>query len=232
MSSSATRDAAGRLVVLEGAEGVGKTTQLRRLASRLDRAGRAYLGVREPGQTAVGNQIRGLLLDPASDLAPRTEALLFMASRAQLVERDVRPALARGDTVLADRFFLSTYAYQGAGRGIPLDALRAANAVATEGLVPDLTLLLELPVAVGLARAGARAAHDRMEQSGDAFHARVAAAFARFAEPAWQAAHPECGPIEVVDATGDEDTVAGRIAAVLERRWPETFTSLGESHPA
>lgn len=222
----------GRLVVFEGAEGVGKTTQLRLLSAALVRVDIAHLGVREPGQTAIGNQIRRLLLDPDSDLVPRAEALLFMASRAQLVERDVRPALESGEIVLADRFFLSTYAYQGAGRGLSLAELRAANAVATGGLVPDLTLLLDFPVAEGLARAGARGGHDRMERSGDVFHERVAAAFAQFASPTWQEAHPEVGPIVVVDARGDEAEVAARVAGVLAGRWPETFAQLLESHPA
>lgn len=222
--------ARGRLIVFEGAEGVGKTTQLRLLSARLAHLGVAHLGVREPGQTVVGNQIRQLLLDPASDLVPRAEALLFMASRAQLVERDVRPAIEAGETVLADRFFLSTYAYQGAGRGLPLEALRAANAVATAGLVPDLTILLDFPAAEGLARAGARGGHDRIERAGEAFVERVAAAFALFATPAWQSAHPEVGPIAVVDARGSEREVEARIMETLARRWPETFAPVAESH--
>ena len=222
--------ATGRLIVFEGAEGVGKTTQLRLLSAALSRADVKHLGVREPGQTAIGNEIRRLLLDPASDLVPRAEALLFMASRAQLVERDVRPALARGEVVLADRFFLSTYAYQGAARGLALAELRAANAVATAGLVPDLTLLLDFPVAEGLARAGARGAHDRMEREGDVFHERVAAAFAQFATMDWQEAHPETGPIVVVDARGSEAEVAARIQGVLADRWPETFALPIGSH--
>lgn len=223
--------ATGRLIVFEGAEGVGKTTQLRQLSARLSQMGLAHLGVREPGQTAVGDQIRQLLLDPASDLVARAEALLFMASRAQLVERDVRPALAAGAVVLADRFFLSTYAYQGAGRGLPLEDLKAANRMATGGLVPDLTILLDFPVAEGLARAGARGGHDRMERSGAVFHERVAAAFALYATPAWQAAHPEVGPIVVVDARGGEDEVAERVLGAVASRWPETFALGQGSHP-
>lgn len=223
--------ATGRLIVFEGAEGVGKTTQLRRLAHWLAERDIPHLGVREPGQTAVGNEIRRLLLDPATELAPRAEALLFMASRAQLVEQDIAPSLGRGAVVLADRFFLSTYAYQGAGRGIPIDDLRAANAVATGGLVPDLTILLDFPVAEGLARAGARGGHDRMERSGAVFHERVAAAFAQYATPAWQAAHPEVGPIVVVDARGSEDEVAERVVGALAGRWPETFAPAIGSHP-
>lgn len=211
------------LIVFEGSEGAGKSTQVRRLAGLLERAGRDVVAVREPGGTALGDEIRRLLLDPASDIDPAAEALLFMASRAQLVRGVIRPALARGAVVLVDRFFLSTYAYQAGGRGIDLEAIAGANRLAVGDLVPDVTLLLELPTEVGMARAMARGRADRMEQSGDTFHARVAGAFARFAGGEWQAAHPECGPIVRVDATGDTSTVAARIDAVLNGRWPETF---------
>jgi dTMP kinase len=211
----------GRLVVFEGSEGAGKSTQLARLAGWLERRGQPVRVVREPGTSAVGQEIRRLLLDPAHDVAPRAEALLFMAARAQLVERELRPALAAGELVLADRFFLSTYAYQVAGRGLPEREVSVANALATEGLVPDLTLLVRVPAEVGLERAGRRGAHDRIEQAGAAFHARVAAAFERFAAPDWQAAHPECGPIVPVDGTGSEGEVFERVVAALAARWPE-----------
>ena len=117
----------GLLIVFEGTEGAGKTTQLKRLCDWIVARGRDVVAVREPGGTALGDEIRRVLLDPASDVAPRAEALLFMASRAQLVDREIRPALERGAVVLLDRFFLSTYAYQGRGRGIPETAIRAAN---------------------------------------------------------------------------------------------------------
>lgn len=210
--------ARGPLIVFEGAEGAGKTTQLRRLASWLESGGRVVHALREPGGTPLGDEIRRLLLDPASDIAPRAEALLFMASRAQLVERLVRPALEAGQVVLLDRFFLSTYAYQGAGRGLPEAQVRQANAVATSGLVPDVTLLLTLPVREGLARAERRGARDRMEQNADEFHHRVSEAFTTFATVAWQAQHPECGPIVIVDASGSEDAVFARVRAAVEDR--------------
>ncbi|MBI3791830.1 MAG: dTMP kinase [Gemmatimonadetes bacterium] len=210
----------GRLIVLEGVEGAGKTTQVRRLAAHLASLPVAAVTVREPGQTTVGEGIRQLVLHGTEEMAPRTEALLYMASRAELVERVVRPALAQGTTVIADRFFLSTYAYQAAGRGLPEDEVRAANAFATGGLVPDLTVLLVMPPDEGLARAAQRGAHDRIERASPEFHERVAAAFARSATPAWQASHPEAGPIAVVDAVGSEDQVFARvwgaIAPVLE----------------
>jgi dTMP kinase len=220
----------GRLLVFEGAEGVGKSTQIALLLDALADAGVAHLALREPGGTALGDEIRRLLLDPArDDVAARAEALLFMASRAQLVEREIEPALARGEVVVLDRFFLSTYAYQIAGRGLSESEVRQANAFATGGLVPDLTLFLELEPAEGMARADARGGRDRMERSGDEFHRRVAAAFASFASPAWQAAHPECGPISRVDAAGSESAVHERIATLLADRWPETFRSLSRS---
>lgn len=209
--------ARGALIVFEGPEGVGKSTQLRRLTSWMESGGRVVHALREPGGTPLGDEIRRLLLDPASDITPRAEALLFMASRAQLLESVVRPALAAGHVVLLDRFFLSTYAYQGAGRGLPEREVMEANAVATSGLVPDLTMLLTLPVNEGLARAEQRAERDRMERNTDEFHHRVAQAFATFATAAWQDAHPECGPIVTVDASGSPDDVFARVLAIVER---------------
>jgi dTMP kinase len=217
--------ARGLLVVLEGPEGAGKTTQHRLLAEWMAANGRALLALREPGGTVVGDEIRRILLDPSSDIVPRAEALLYMASRAQLVETAIRPALERGDVVLLDRFFLATYAYQGKGRGIPDDELRKANDVATQGLRPDLTLFMTIPVAEGLARAKQRGGHDRMERVELAFHERVASAFETFATPEWQRAHPECGPIQVVDASGSEAEVFARLTGALRERWPDTFPS-------
>lgn len=211
------------LVVLEGPEGAGKTTQLRRLAEWLTMHGRSVLAVREPGGTVVGDEIRRILLDPDSDIVPRAEALLFMASRAQLIEREIRPALERGDVVLVDRFFLATYAYQGVGRGLPERELQVTNQMATQGLRPDLTLLMMLPVEEGLSRANQRGGHDRMEQAALDFHARVAHAFETFSSQAWQAAHPECGPILVVDASGGENEVFRRLATTLHTQWPDIF---------
>src|ERR1051325_8531880 len=130
------------LIVLEGPEGAGKTTQLRRRGEWSSAKKKDVITAREPGGTPLGDEIRKLLLDPASDITPRAESLLFMASRAQLVEKEIGPALTRGAIVLLDRFFLSTYAYQVAGRGLPHEDIVAANRLATDGLRPDATLLL------------------------------------------------------------------------------------------
>lgn len=214
--------------MFEGAEGAGKTTQLRLLAERLTARGVECVAVREPGGTPVGDIIRELLLDPQATIAPAAEALLFMASRAELVSREVRPRLEAGNVVIVDRFFLSTYAYQVVGRGLPETDVRAANRLATGEIVPDLTLLLDVPVALGMERADSRGSRDRMERSGDEFHGRVGRAFASFASPDWQSSHPECGPIVRIDSSHSEETVFGKVADVLVQRFPETFSVLKE----
>ena len=216
--------ASGKLIVLEGPEGAGKTTQVPLVAEWLRASGREVVTLREPGGTPVGDEVRRILLDSADGaVGDAAEALLYMASRAQLVEREVRPALQRGAVVILDRFFLATYAYQVAGRGLGEADVQAANHLAVGGLIPDLTLILQLRPDVGLARADRRGGRDRLERADAAFHDRVARAFATFVEPAWQRTHPECGPIVPVDATGDVDAVFGRIVGVLRSRWPETF---------
>jgi dTMP kinase len=220
----------GRLIVFEGGEGSGKSTQLRLLADALASAGIAHRCLREPGGTALGTEVRRLLLEREWEMDARAEALLFMASRAQLVAHELRPALARGEHVLLDRFFLSTYAYQIGGRGLPEAEVRAANGLATAGLGPDLTLLLTFPVADGLARAAERStAHDRMEREGEGFHRRVSGAFEVFAKPDWQRAHPECGPIVSIEGVGSERDVARRVRHALAARWPGTFPDIEAS---
>jgi dTMP kinase len=215
----------GRLLVFEGPEGAGKSTQIARLAKALRAQETPHLVVREPGGTPTGERVRALLLDPAHEMHPATEALLFLASRAELITRVIKPALAEGKLVIADRFFLSTYAYQVGGRGLPEASVRAANTLATDGLVPDLTVLLLHHAAEGLARADRRGARDRMESADNEFHERVTASFAHFETPAWQTAHPECGPIVGIDATPPEGVVFASLLTVLGRRWPETFTA-------
>jgi dTMP kinase len=218
--------ARGRLIVFEGAEGAGKTTQIRILAERLATAGIAAVAVREPGGTPVGDDIREILLHPEQEITAASEALLFMTSRAELVAREIRPSLGAGFVVLLDRFFLSTYAYQIVGRGLPEAEVRAANALATAGLVPDLTLLLDISAAHGLERADARGARDRMEKASDDFHARVANAFREFTDPAWQHSHPECGPIKLIDGAGDEATVNARVRSSLASTFPQPFAAI------
>jgi dTMP kinase len=216
--------ATGKLIVLEGPEGAGKTTQAPLVAAWLAGLGHEVVSFREPGGTAVGDQVRRILLDsPDGTVADAAEALLYVASRAQLVNEEIRPALGRGAMVLLDRFFLSTYAYQIVGRGLPEDEVRAANHLAVGDLVPDLTIMLMLPTAQGLARVAQRGAHDRLERADRAFHERVARAFGTYADAAWQRTHPECGPVVSVDATAGVAEVSAKIRQVLQRRWPEFF---------
>jgi dTMP kinase len=215
--------ARGKLIVFEGAEGAGKTTQIRILAERLKKAGVSYVGVREPGGTPVGDEIRDIVLHQDEELTAATEALLFMASRAELIARQIIPSLEKQDVVLVDRFFLSTYAYQIVGRGLPEPEVRAANRLATAGLVPDLTLLLDVHVSHGLDRTDARGKRDRIERSGDDFHEKVGNAFRQFSDPKWQRSHPECGPIQLIDGGGDEATVQERVVSALMAAFPQPF---------
>jgi len=198
----------GRLIVLEGADGVGKTTQVERLVARLRDQGTPAVSLREPGGTPLGERIRTiLLLGPGASINDRAELLLFLAARAQLAP-EVASQLAEGKTVVLDRFFLSTYAYQIAGRGLPEEDVRRINAFATLGRVPDLTVVLALAPDEARSRAGEG---DRIERAGVDFYARVAGAFGMFLTKAWQREHPECGRIVGVDARGREDEVADRV---------------------
>jgi dTMP kinase len=198
----------GRLIALEGADGVGKTTQVEQLVRRWAERGTPAVSLREPGGTPLGERIRGLLLDlPDQAVNDRAELLLFLAARAQIAP-EVAKALAAGQTVILDRFFLSTYAYQVAGRGLPEEDVRRINAFATSGRIPDLTVVLTLPPDEARARAGGM---DRIERSGIDFHERVAAAFSMFLTKGWQREHPECGRIVGIDARGREDEVAERV---------------------
>ncbi len=210
----------GRLLVFEGGEGAGKTTQLQRLAAHLSMRGIPHVMYREPGGTPVGDRIREILLHSEQPLAPAAEAALFVASRAQLVATLVRPALEAGTHVLLDRFLLSTYAYQIHGRGLAEADVRAANQLACAGLAPDLTILLRVPVGEGLLRAHARSDADRFERAARDFHDRVAAAFDLFTTPAWQRTHQECGPIVAVDAIGDVEDVSSRVMHALHAHLP------------
>jgi len=197
--------AGGRFIAFEGGEGCGKSTQAERLARSLG----AVL-TREPGATAVGTALRALLLDPATGpVDPRTEALLMAADRAQHVAEVVRPALAAGRHVVTDRYAGSSLAYQGFGRGLPVDEVRRLSAWGTGDLWPDLVVLLAVPAEVAAQRLGEDL--DRFEQEGDGFHARVEAGFRTLA-----ADEPERWV--VVDGTAPPDEVAAAVARVVAER--------------
>ncbi len=171
-------------VVVEGPEGAGKSTLVRWLGTTLRAEGRAALTVREPGGTPIAEAARKLALKSRHDRAYAAELFLFLAARADLVERVIRPALESGQVVIADRFGLSTIAYQVAGRGLNRADVEAALRVATGGLTPDLTLILDIPVSVGRERQrSAGKAQDRIEREDDTFHTRVREAYRRASGP-------------------------------------------------
>lgn len=164
----------GTFIAVEGGEGAGKTSQLAIMREYLERAGRRVMLTREPGGTALGEDIRALLLGHRHEgMASATETLLMFAARAEHVARVIRPALAAGYWVLCDRFTDATYAYQGGGRGVSVDKIAALESWVQAGLRPDLILLFDLPVEIGLARAGRRGATDRFEREERAFFERV-----------------------------------------------------------
>jgi dTMP kinase len=168
----------GRFITLEGGEGAGKSTLLAGLRDYLQGRGVQLLQVREPGGTPLGEAIRSLVLDPAhAALSAESELLLMFASRAQLVRERIRPALGEGQWVLCDRYVDASYAYQGAGRGQPIERIADLERWACDGVKPDLTLLLDLPVSTGRARAAGRGAADRIEAEADAFFERVRQAY-------------------------------------------------------
>ncbi len=172
----------GKLITIEGIDGAGKTTLALRLADALRARGIEAELLREPGGVRVAEQIRELVKDPSLAVGGRTEALLYAAARAQLVDEALQPLLARGTCVLLDRFVDSSLAYQGAGRELGLAAIREINDFATGGLTPDLTLLLIIDPALGRERSQGRAiAPDRLEREGDEFFARIANAYQELA---------------------------------------------------
>ena len=171
-------------IVVEGPEGAGKSTLTRWLTAQLLAEGRRVLTVRQPGGTPIAEAARKLALKSKHEITPAAELFLFLAARADLVDRVVRPALEEGQVVVADRYDLSTLAYQVAGRGLPRAEVEAALRLATGGLIPDLTLVLDVPVAVGRERQRrAQKEQDRMEVQDDAFHERVREAYRTAAGP-------------------------------------------------
>lgn len=206
----------GVFITLEGPEGAGKTTQARLLHEAL-RGRYPVLCSREPGGTAIGERIRALLLDDAhAEMDPRTEMLLFASSRAQFVAEVVEPALRGGQIVVSERYVDTSIAYQGVGRGLGVELVRRVNEVATDGVIPDLTILLDIDPADGLLRAraavgkeGRRGRGDRLEQEALAFHARVRAGFLTIA-------HEEPDRVRIVDGSRAQHVVHDEILRVVE----------------
>jgi len=220
----------GLFVTIEGPEGAGKSTQANLLKERLQPLG-PLLHTREPGGTPIGERIRSILLDEAGrEMAAQTEMLLFAAARAQFVREVVEPALAAGHLVLSERYVDASLAYQGHARGLGIDVVRKVNAVATGGLMPDLTILLDIDPEVGLARArhaagkdGRRGHGDRLEQEEVAFHIRVREGFRLLARE-------EATRFRIVDGSRDPRTVHEEILDAVERflrarGWPLSNSS-------
>lgn len=210
---SAVKPSAGLLIAFEGGEGAGKSSQITLLAQVLRDAGRGVLTTYEPGATTVGKLIRRLLLDSHEPIAPRSEALLFAADRAHHVATVIRPALDRGEVVITDRFVDSSLAYQGAGRTLAIEEVKRLSGWATEGLVPDLTVLLDIAPEIGLARVRDRSSQtgpDRLERETIAFHGRVRAGFLALAES-------EPNRYLVLDASRSIDELAAAIAGIVGR---------------
>jgi dTMP kinase len=200
---------AGYFFAFEGGEGTGKTTQLKVLADVLAEHGHDVVQTHEPGDSPVGRRLRELLLDPATEITAQTEALLYAADRAEHVAHIVNPALRRGAVVITDRYMDSSISYQGFGRGLDLEEVVRTSRWATGGLLPHLTLVLDLPVELGLRRARGRSGRgDRLEAEAFDFHERVRAGFLQLAkaDPARYA---------VIDAAGAPDQVASAVQAAV-----------------
>jgi dTMP kinase len=195
------------LITVEGLDGAGKTTLVAGLSAALAERGRRVLVLREPGGVEVSERIRELLKDPELSIDPRAEALLYAAARAQLVAEELRPLLEAGNWVLLDRFVDSSLAYQGAGRGLGVEEIRAINTFATGGLKPDRTLLLRIDPERGLSRIGDRPP-DRLEKEDVAFFAAIAAAYDALA-----ASEPD--RIVIIDAAQSPESVLADALAAL-----------------
>ena len=208
----------GLFIVLEGVEGAGKSTQARLLSRWMDELSIPHTLAREPGGTPVGEAIRAIVLTKGEmTMPPETELFLILGARAAFVRDVVRPALDQGQVVLADRFDLSTFAYQGFGRGLELEEVRRANALATGGLKADLALVLDLPVEVGLERKGGAASGDRIEREGEAYLSRVREGYRQLAT--------EDPLARIVEAAGTPEELQGTLRRVLGETFPGTFPS-------
>jgi dTMP kinase len=198
------------LVTFEGIEAAGKSTLIEALSRKLGTAGPAVLVTREPGGTPLGDSLRALFVDPALRIDGVAEVMLLNASRAQLVADVINPALKAGRTILCDRFFDATVAYQGFGRGLDVETLLELCLVATRRIAPDLTFLVDVPVEVSAARVRARGQADRLEREGLEFHARVRAGYLQLAA--------RFNRIVVLDGTMPADVLADSAYAVLHDR--------------
>jgi dTMP kinase len=205
----------GLFITVEGGEGAGKSTQIERIATWLEEKGKTVVRTREPGGTQLAETLRDILLDKRNEsLSSLTELLLMFASRAQHLDELIRPALTRGDTVLCDRFTDATWAYQGGGRGLPEREIAALEQLVHGDLHPNLTLLLDLPVAEGMDRASRRSESDRFESEPGEFFERVRSAYLERA-----GAEPE--RFAVIDAAQGVDAVWVQIERALEERLPQ-----------
>lgn len=201
----------GLFITLEGPEGSGKSTQIRHLATALRRTGYQVAVTREPGGTKIAEQIRATLLQstPRERITPETEALLILAARSQHVAHFIVPALESGSIVLCDRFSDSTLAYQGYARELPLDWLKSANRIATRGCKPDLTILLDIPVRIGLARRRKVAdTQNRMDRESEKFHVRVRKGFLALAARSR-------ARIKIIDAQRPEENVRAELLSFV-----------------
>ena len=199
----------GLFLCLEGLDGAGKSTQIHRLAGWLESLGRPVVVCRDPGGTFVGDEIRRVLLDPSSRISPRTEMLLYMASRSQLVDETIRPSLESGSVVVCDRFLLSTIVYQGHAGGLDPEMIRTIGLAAAGGLRPDWTGVLDLPAEVAAQRRAAPA--DRIERRSIEYHRRVREGFLL-------EARRDADQTTVFDATQPPETLQERIRSELRRR--------------
>lgn len=205
----------GVFISFEGGDGAGKSTHLRFLAGVLESCGREVVCLREPGGTSIGEQLRGVVLNPGNEsICDASELLLYEAARAQLVSEVIMPAIARGAVVLCDRFYDSTVAYQGFGRGLDRSFIDAANAFACQGLAPDRTIVLVAPSAdAGLERATRHVGADRMERAGIEFHTRVNEAFLEIAKS-------DRRRIRVISSAGSKSSTARAILSELTDLFP------------
>lgn len=202
----------GKFITMEGGEGAGKSTMMDRVARWLEDSGHSVVRTREPGGTELAEKLREVLLDRQnSTLSGQSELLLLFAARSQHLDELIRPSLQRGEWVLCDRFTDATWAYQGGGRGLPLEDIETLETLVHGDLQPDLTVLLDLPVEQGMERAGKRSLADRFEQESMAFFQRVRAAYLERA-----ARSPE--RFVVIDASGDQANVWLQIAGALNDR--------------